>query len=71
MPMYAFRCGKCGHEYEELVRQFGQAVPCPKCGSAEVERMVSAPAARVGQRLQSRLADRGSGCSAPPGSGFG
>jgi putative FmdB family regulatory protein len=44
MPIYAFRCPKCGHEYEELVQRVGQSVPCPECGHSKVERLLSAPA---------------------------
>ena len=44
MPIYAFRCRKSGHEYEELVQRVGQAAPCPKCAHKKVERLLSAPA---------------------------
>ncbi|MCK4342511.1 MAG: zinc ribbon domain-containing protein [Phycisphaerae bacterium] len=70
MPTYAFRCLKCSKEYEELVQRFGQTAPCPECGSSDVERLISAPAARVGTRLREKLS-RDAGCSSPPGFGFG
>ena len=70
MPTYTFRCHKCDQEFDELVQRMGDMAPCPKCGGADVERVVSAPAARVGESLSDRL-KRGSGCNQPPGSGFG
>jgi len=41
MPIYEYRCGKCGHEFEELV--FGQDLPaCPKCTALNTEKLISA-----------------------------
>lgn len=49
MPMYAFRCAKCEHEFEELVARMGQKAPCPKCGeSDEIDRRVTAAAVHAG-----------------------
>lgn len=59
MPVYSFRCLDCGHGFEELVPRFGDKAPCPNCHSAAVEREVSAPAARVGDRLSQKLRERG------------
>lgn len=69
MPTYAFRCRQCEHEFEELVKRFSETAPCPACGSNDVERAVSAPVARVGQRLLNKLRRHG-GCG-PTGSPFG
>lgn len=44
MPIYNFRCTKCNHEFEDLVPKRGDISPCPKCGSKEVEKMISVPA---------------------------
>lgn len=68
MPTYAFRCEKCGHEYEELVLQFGQIAPCPKCGSPDAERLMSAPPVQSRSRS---LRPRTGGCGPVPGSPFG
>ncbi|MDO4583763.1 MAG: zinc ribbon domain-containing protein [Planctomycetia bacterium] len=44
MPIYEYRCEKCGKEFEELVR--GKEKPhCPACGSEELGKKLSAPAA--------------------------
>ena len=41
MPLYEYRCPKCACEFEELV--FGQDTPpCPKCGCAETDKLMSA-----------------------------
>ncbi len=44
MPIYEFRCDRCGHEFEELVswRDIEEKrVRCPNCGSNEVRRRLS------------------------------
>ena len=40
MPIYAYRCCRCGEEFEELVLSASRAaeVICPACDSAELER---------------------------------
>ncbi len=37
MPIYDFKCVKCGHAFEELVRG-DQVPPCPKCAAVNAER---------------------------------
>ena len=44
MPLFDFHCKKCDHSFEVLVR--GSVTPaCPECGSEDVEKQVSLPAA--------------------------
>ena len=43
MPLYEFACRKCEHTFEELVFA-NERVVCPKCASAKLERLMSAPA---------------------------
>ncbi|MBI4578929.1 MAG: zinc ribbon domain-containing protein [Planctomycetes bacterium] len=51
MPIYEYRCAKCDHQFEQLVRSFdGDAdAACPECGSRKVEKLLSVFAARDGQ----------------------
>jgi putative FmdB family regulatory protein len=44
MPIYEFKCGKCDHQFEELVARMGDVAPCPKCGAKKVERLISVTA---------------------------
>ncbi|MGC9529710.1 MAG: FmdB family zinc ribbon protein [Candidatus Bipolaricaulaceae bacterium] len=42
MPIYRYKCGRCGAEFRELVaRGDGAAVRCASCGCAEVTRLLS------------------------------
>jgi putative FmdB family regulatory protein len=41
MPLYEYKCGGCGNQFELLVRQTSEAVACPACGSLAVERILS------------------------------
>lgn len=44
MPLYEFRCTKCGHTFEKI-QKFSDPHPetCPQCGG-KVEQVISAPA---------------------------
>ena len=40
VPLFDYRCGRCGEEFEALVR--GDAAPhCPHCGAHDVEKLIS------------------------------
>lgn len=46
MPLYEFKCKKCGTEYEEKqsLEDVNNNVPppaCPECSSADVDRLIS------------------------------
>jgi len=43
MPMYEYRCGKCGEKFSALVRSPSTASSpaCPSCGGCEVNRLMS------------------------------
>jgi putative FmdB family regulatory protein len=51
MPIYDYRCGKCRHEFEQLVRGEEKLV-CPKCQGAALERLVSLTARPVTGTMQ-------------------
>jgi len=47
MPIYEYRCRKCGSEFEQF-RRIGDDdddLKCPKCGVEKPERKLSAPSA--------------------------
>lgn len=46
MPLYDFRCRRCGHEFEALVRPAHEPA-CPSCGAADLERLTSGSAFSV------------------------
>ncbi len=41
MPLYDFRCRSCGEEFEDRVPA-SVVPPCPACGAADAERVLSA-----------------------------
>lgn len=50
MPLYDFRCGKCGQIDEFLVKRepafsfsFSQHIACSRCGSENVQRLIGSP----------------------------
>ena len=48
MPIYAFECDACGHDFERLQR-LADADPteCPVCGASRVRRQLTAPSFRL------------------------
>ncbi len=43
MPLFEYKCSKCGNTFEELVNgNRNQNVPCPRCKSHETEKLMSA-----------------------------
>lgn len=42
MPVFEYRCRRCGREFEAFVTASRRAV-CPSCDSDELEKLVSAP----------------------------
>lgn len=41
MPMFDYKCIKCKHEFEELVRNIDDDVCCEKCGECGCKRLFS------------------------------
>ena len=55
MPLYDFKCRKCGHRFEELVRLNDDAA-CPKCGAPKAERQFSPSAVVSTDKSRKRTA---------------
>jgi putative FmdB family regulatory protein len=44
MPLYEYKCKKCGHQFEKIQKYSDRMVrKCPDCGGV-VEQMITAPA---------------------------
>jgi len=74
MPTYEYRCGKCGHRFEEF--QAMSAAPlrkCPECGKAALERLISGGMGILvsGSTSESTSAPCGPGCGCHPPAGGG
>lgn len=41
MPIFEYKCPKCGKEFEELVLSEAKAVPCPACGATKTKKVLS------------------------------
>ncbi|MFV1957503.1 MAG: zinc ribbon domain-containing protein [bacterium] len=43
MPIYEFRCRKCGHKFETLasMNEDGSGLKCPECGKPKPEKLLS------------------------------
>lgn len=43
MPIYEYKCSKCGKTFEHLVRNSSELEPkCPECGAENPEKQLSA-----------------------------
>lgn len=66
MPLYEYVCDECSRSFEKLVRAWGEAVTCPHCQSAAVEKQLSSFAFKGGG-----VASPGSSCCNRGGCGCG
>ncbi len=63
MPIFEYKCNKCGTEFEELVSSTDSKVECPECGSSDVDKLISGFASLHGSGFG------GGGCSPSAGGG--
>lgn len=48
MPIYAFECSACGHDFDRLQKLSDpDPADCPQCGVAQVKRRLTAPQFRL------------------------
>lgn len=44
MPIFAYRCAACGHQFDELQKLGAAALTdCPECGEPALKKLLSAP----------------------------
>ena len=63
MPIYEYHCGKCGHDFEELVMSSKEKVSCPKCLNKKVKKQISASNFKSSGTFSSTAGPSCSGCS--------
>jgi len=71
MPIYEFRCKKCGHTFETLasINEDGSTLECPECGEASPEKLLSIFSAS-GTESPASSGGGGGGCGHSHGGGF-
>ena len=48
MPIYAFECSACGHQFDRLQKMSDpDPAECPECGAPQVKRQLTAPSFRL------------------------
>ncbi|MCX6583457.1 MAG: zinc ribbon domain-containing protein [Candidatus Aminicenantes bacterium] len=45
MPIYEYKCNRCGETSEILLKRTNAAVVCPQCDSGDLTKLISAPGA--------------------------
>jgi len=62
MPVYDYKCRKCGAVFEKFLRSLAAAdsVKCEKCGSSRVQKLVSCCAISSGGKNGSAAASKSS-----------
>lgn len=71
MPIYEYRCPKCGNSVEKLVRSFDAEVNCPVCGE-RMERLLSSFSIKLESGLPgTTCCGRTERCDTPPCSAEG
>lgn len=65
MPLFEYRCRRCEAAFEELLTSRSAAVACPRCGAADVAKLLSRFA--VGTEASGRPVEAGpcGACGAP------
>ncbi|MBU1003750.1 MAG: zinc ribbon domain-containing protein [Proteobacteria bacterium] len=67
MPIFEYKCDKCGKEFEEIVFGTAAEVKCPACGSDKTGKLMSC----CRHKAAGDGADLGTASAAPAGGGGG
>lgn len=69
MPIFEYRCEKCGKEFEEVVFKDNEAVACPACGSTQTGKLMSCCRHKnaANARTGAAMPRSGGGCSSCSG----
>ncbi|MGM0418793.1 MAG: FmdB family zinc ribbon protein [Thermodesulfobacteriota bacterium] len=46
MPIFEYKCKKCGKIFEEIVLSSNEDINCPECKTSDVKKLISAGAVR-------------------------
>jgi len=68
MPIYEYHCRECDTNFEVLVRG-DRSVVCPNCGSASLDKLISAPfisSERASRPAGQTCCGRAERCDSPP-----
>jgi len=76
MPVYSFRCKECGEIFDFLYVRSSEKPECPKCGSKNLEKQLTAPAGiKIGNSASyqkgTTCCGRTERCDSPPCSAGG
>jgi len=69
MPIYEFRCDKCGNVFEQLIFPSDEQenVICPSCGERDTRRLMSSFSCGSSSSSEGLGSGLSSGCSSSPG----
>ncbi len=62
MPVFEYKCKKCGEKFEKLVIGKSEKIVCEKCGSEELEKLFSTFGFSSGSKFKSSVSSKSS-CS--------
>jgi putative FmdB family regulatory protein len=56
MPIYEYKCRKCGHKFGTLqpITTARTGTPCPNCGSTDTKRLISLFGSKLGGGCNTR-----------------
>ncbi len=64
MPIYEYKCNNCDNQFEILTTSVsdGKAIPCDKCGSVDLTKLLSAGSFKLGTSISAVPDCKQSGC---------